>query len=197
MPNIDNEYVHALYQQGHLPISSANSLKNLYSHETMRTFLTWNKMIKGKSILGVYTDPIHDNSIRLFHRFARKWIFGNGDKSSEALVEICNVNANVAEELNRPDLHATWLMIKFLFAEHWGSLQSSSKTSRSLTKSHCISDQSSSHQRHHHHFHPHNRRKLTSAEKQQQPEIKLNDENKSQDSRMMAGSKLGKKTNRS
>lgn len=182
MPNIDNDYVHSLYQQGHIPLSSPTSLSKFYSYQTIRTFLKWDKMIKGKSILGIYSDSLHDNSIQLFHQLTHKWIFGNGDKSLKALAEICNVNGNVAEELNRPDLQATWQMIKILFAEHHGLLQSS-KTSRSLTKSHRISDPSSSHRRHHH------GRKVTSAEKQQ--EGKLNDESKSQESRMMSNSKLG------
>lgn len=183
MPNIDNDYVHSLYQQGHILLSSPTSLTKFYSYETIRTFLKWDKMIKGKSILGIYSDPLHDNSIELFHRIARKWIFGNGKKSSEALAEICDINGNVAEELNRLDLQATWQMIKILFTEHHGSVQSS-KTSRSLTKSHCISDPSSSHRYHHH------GRKLTSAEKQ---EGKVNDESKSQEQRTISNSKLGKK----
>jgi hypothetical protein len=190
MPNIDNDYVHALYNERIIPLSSS-SLKKLYSQETISTFLKWNKMIRGKSILGIYSNPLHDNSVQLFHQFARKWIFGNGNKSLIALAHICDVNSIVAEELNRPDLKATWQVIKMLYANDC-SLINSSKSSRSVTKGHPLSDSLSSH-RHHQ-----SKRKLKSIEKQQQ-ENRLHDELtgekrvKSQEQRILSSSKLGKK----
>ena len=183
MPSVDNDYVHSLYQHGHLPLSSS-SLTKCYSYETMRKFLFWNKTIKGKSILGVYSDTLPDPSIRTFHQFARRWIFGNGERSSIDLALICEVNGNVAEELHRSDLQATWQMMKMLFADQNTSLHSS-RNSRSLTKSHRISDPHSSH-RHHLHY----GKKLISTEKQQQ-DRRVNEENQSQEGKIVTNPKLG------
>jgi hypothetical protein len=183
MPNIDNDYVQSLYRQGHLPLSSS-SLKKLYSQETMATFFKWDKMIKGKSLLGIHNNSLHDNSVQLFHRFARKWTFGNGEKSAIALARICDVNSKVAEELNRADLKATWQVIKMLFANQFGLLHSS-KNSRSATKGRRMSESFSIH-RHHH------GRKITSIEKQINEELIDEKKVKSQDQRMISNSKLGK-----
>ncbi|CAF2827423.1 unnamed protein product [Rotaria sp. Silwood2] len=191
MPNIDNDYVHSLYNERHIPLSSSN-LRILYSQETMSTFLKWDKTIKGESIVGIYSDTSHDNSVQLFYQFARRWIFGNGDKSLKALANICDINSIVAEDLNRPDLKATWQVIKMLYVDYHtlpNYREYSSKTSRSMTISHCISDPISSH-RHHQPG-----RKLTNIDKQRQ-DNRLNDELidekkiKSQEQRILADSKL-------
>lgn len=179
MPNIDNDYVHSLYRHEHVP-SSSSSVTNCYSYETMRKFLTWNKMIKGKSLLGIYSGVLPDPSIQTFHQFARRWIYGNGDD----LAQICEVNSNVAEELHRPDLQATWQMIKMLFADHEMSLHSS-RNSRSLTKSHRISDPLSSHRRHLHHG-----KKVISAEKQP-TDRRMNEDDQSQEEKLISNPKLG------
>ena len=188
VPNLDNDYVRALYQHGHIPFSSP-SLKRFYSHETMKNFSQWKKMIRGENIPKNYADLLCDHSIEVFHRFARKWIFGNGDKSSLALAEICDVNSSVAEELHRPDLQATWQVIKMLFAVHQSSIPSS-KNSRSFTKSYRMSNSLNSHRFRH-------GRKLTSAEKEQQEgrlieEFNEEKQHNSQEQRIFSSSKLGK-----
>ncbi|CAF3620544.1 unnamed protein product [Rotaria sp. Silwood1] len=196
MPNIDNDYVHTLYNEQYIPLSSSN-IRILYSQETISKCLIWDKIIKGESILQVYSNSSYDNSVQLFHQFARRWTFGNGDRSLIALANICDINSNVADDLNRPDLKATWQVIKMLYA-NYDALENyrkySSKNSRSLTLSHCISDPISSHRhRHHHHHQP--GRKLTSIEKQRQ-DNKRNDEliddkkTKSQEQRILTDSKL-------
>jgi hypothetical protein len=191
MPNIDNDYVRSLYKERHIPLSSS-SLKKLYSEETISTFLKWDKMIRGKSILGIYSNSLHDNSTQLFHQFARKWSFGNGEKSLKSLANICDVNSIVAEELNRPDLKATWQVIKMLYADYRRIIHSSNN-SRSITKCPRLSDSISGRRRHHQ-----TGRKLISIEKQQQ-ESRLNDELneekriKSQEQRIKSNPKLGKK----
>ena len=183
MPDIDNNYVHALYQEKHLP-SSSSSLTKCYAYETMRKFLSWNQMIKGKSILGIYSEGLLDQSIENFHRFARRWILGTGGKSPMDLAQICHVNGNVAKELHRPDLQATWQMIEMLFANQDISLESS-KNSRSLTKSQHISDPFTGSHRQHYFG-----KKLTSAEKQRQ-EGQVTEESKSHDGKVFANAKLG------
>ncbi|CAF1384306.1 unnamed protein product [Adineta steineri] len=147
IPNIDNDYVRSLYNERHIP-SSTTSLQKFYSQETISTFLKWNKVIEGKSILGIYSNTLHDNSVQLFHQFARRWIFGNGDKSIKALVNICNINGDVADKLNRPDLKATWEVIKLLYDDSVKTKDhrhTSSKRSRSGTKSFHRSDSRGSH----------------------------------------------------
>jgi hypothetical protein len=193
LPNIDNEYVHSLYTEQHIP-SSSSSLKRLYSQETISTFIKWDKMIKGKSTLAFYSNSLHDDSVQLFHRFARRWIFGNGEKSSRALAYICDINSIVADDLNRPDLKATWQVIKMLFANYDGLQNyrlSSSKNSRSLTKGQHMSDSIGSHRHHHHH---HGGRKPTSIEKQQENRL-YDDEKggKSHEQKILPNSKLGRR----
>jgi len=155
MPNIDNEYIRSLYSEKHIPVSFT-SLKKFYSEEIMSTFLKWNEMIRGKSIVGIYSNSSVDNSVELFHQFARRWTFGNGDKSLEALVHICDINSFVAEQLKRPDLKATWQVIKMIYANYDG-LQNyrvhSSRNTPSATKNRHINDSISGHRHHHHHNH--------------------------------------------
>lgn len=191
MPNIDNDYVQALYTERHIPLSSCNFQK-LYSYETISTFLKWDKMIRGKSILGIYSHVLYDDSIQLFHHFARKWIFGNGDKSLIALAHICDVNSVIADELNRPDLKATWQVIKILYTDY-RTVNTSSKNSRSISNGYQLSDSINAHRHRHQH---HSGRKLTSIEKQEQNN-RLNDELtgekkvKCQDQKIKSISKLG------
>ena len=156
MPNIDNDYICALYAERHVPLSYTN-LKEVYSESIMSTFLKWNEPIRGKSIIGVYHNPAVDNSVELFHQFARRWTFGNGEKSSEALIDICDTNSHVAERLKRPDLTATWQVIKMIYANYNGvqtMRMRSSRNTPSATRNHLISE-SLSGQRHHHHHHHH------------------------------------------
>ncbi len=200
IPNIDTDYVRALYSEGRIPLSLL-SLRKFYSQDIMSTFLKWNKVIEGKSILGIYSNSLQDNSVQLFHKFARRWIFGTGEKSSRALAYICDVNSIVAVDLNRPDLKATWQVIKMLYTDYDGSRNyriNSSKTSRSLSKGFHINDTLGGQ----HHRHPPGR-KFTSIDKQQQQqqENRLNDELiddkriKSQEQKNLLNSKLGKKMN--
>jgi hypothetical protein len=153
-------------------------------------------MITGESIMNYYSNSIYDNSVQLFHQFARRWIFGNGEKSSRALEYICDVNSIVADDLNRPDLKATWQVIKMLFTNYDGLHNyriHSSKNSRSVTKGQRMSDSMSVHRRQ-------GGRKLTSIDKQLQENRlydELIDENrvKSKDKRALSDSKLGEKMN--
>ncbi|CAF3479614.1 unnamed protein product, partial [Rotaria sp. Silwood2] len=52
--------------------------------------------------------------------FGRRWTLGNGDKSSEALTDTCDINSYVAEQLQRLDLKATWQVIKMIYADYDG-----------------------------------------------------------------------------
>lgn len=195
MPNIDNDYVQSLYAEGHVPLSSS-SLQKFYSQETMSSFINWNKMIRGKTILGIYKKSLNDDSIRSFHMFARKWIFGNGDRSLIALAHICDVNSDIADELNRPDLKATWQVIKMLYTDYRTTIQSS-KNSRSVSKGFQLSDSMNNprHNRRHHHYHQ-SERKLTSIDKQQDYRLNddFNDEKrvKTQEQKNKSNSKLGR-----
>ena len=63
----------------------------------------------------------------------------NGEKSLKSLAHICDVNSIVAEELNRPDLKATWQVIKMLYTDYRGLIHSSNN-SRSITKCHKLSE---------------------------------------------------------
>ena len=157
MPNIDNEYIHSLYSERHIPVTYTN-LQKFYSEEMMSTFLKWNETIKGKSIVGVYSNSLSDNSVELFHQFARRWTFGNGEKSSEALAHICDRNSFIAEQLKRPDLKATWQVLKMIYTGYDNLLSyrvRSSRTTPSVNKHNYISDSLSGH-RHHNHYHHHN-----------------------------------------
>lgn len=195
-PNIDNDYVRSLYKERHIPLSSV-SLHKFYSQNTMSTFLKWNRPIEGKSFIGIYSNSLHDNSLQLFHKFARRWIFGNGEKSSQALAYICDINSTVADDLNRSDLKATWQVIKMLYT-NYDSLQNyrinSSKNSRSVSKGFHPCDSMSRY----HHYHL-SGRKLASVDRQQQQEHRLNNKLiddkriKSQDQKTRSNSKLGKK----
>ncbi|UJR22007.1 hypothetical protein I4U23_025074 [Adineta vaga] len=150
-PNIDNDYVRALYKKENIRLSDT-SFQKLYSQKTISTFNEWNKVIEGRSILGILKDSSQDNSVQLFHQFARRWTFGNGDKSLQALEHICDMNSKIAQDLNRPDLKATWQMIKMLYPDH-DTLKKrrirSSKTSRSLTRGFRNSDSVGGGSRHH------------------------------------------------
>jgi hypothetical protein len=201
MPNIDNEYVHSLYSERHIPIS-VTSLKKFYSEEMMSTFSKWNETIRGKSIVSVYANSSIDNSVELFHQFARRWSFGNGDKSSDTLIQICDINSFVAEKLKRPDLKATWQVIKMMYADYDGlqtyRIRSSRKTP-SGTKNQYISDSLSGH-RHHHYHHHHFQQgggKLNNIDNQQH-ELELNEElngrkrGKSQEQIIPPNSQMGK-----
>lgn len=155
MPNIDNDYICALYAEQHIPLTYTN-LKEVYSEPIMATFLKWNEPIRGKSIIGVYHNPDVDNSVELFHQFARRWTFGNGDKSSEALIDICDTNSHIAERLKRPDLKATWQVIKMIYANYNGiqtMRMRSSRNTPSATRNQQTSDPLSGHRHHHHHHH--------------------------------------------
>lgn len=203
MPNIDNEYVNSLYSEKHIP-TSFTSLKKFYSEEIMSTFLKWNETIRGKSIVGIYSNSSVDNSVESFHQFARRWTFGKGDKSSEALVQICDINSFVAEQLKRPDLKATWQVIKMIYANYDG-LQSyrahSSRNTPSATKNRHMNDSLSSHRHHHHHYHHHYQQtggKSNSTEMQQQENEfneELNGRNrvKSTEQSIPPNSQIGKK----
>lgn len=157
MPNIDNGYICALYAEQHVPLSYTN-VKEVYSESIMSTFLKWNEPIRGKSIIGVHRNPTADRSVELFHQFARRWTFGNGVKSSAALIDICDTNGYVAEQLNRPDLKATWQVIKMIYADYNGTQTMRMRSSRntpSATKLQHVSDSLSGHRHHHHHHHHH------------------------------------------
>ncbi len=157
MPNIDNDYIRSLYSERHIPKFYTN-LKQYYSESMMSTFLKWNEPILGKSIVGIYSNSAADNSVELFHQFARRWTFGHGEKSSEALIEICEINSCVAEQFHRQDLKATWQVIKMIYADYEGSQTyriRSSRTTPSATKNHHLSDSLNGHRHHHHHHHHH------------------------------------------
>jgi hypothetical protein len=181
MPNIDNDYIHALYSEKHIPISYTN-LKKFYSEQMMSTFVKWNETIRGKSIIGIYSNSSIDNSVELFHQFARKWTFGNGEKSSNSLIELCDRNSFIAEQYKRPDLKATWQVIKMIYADYDG-LQTyrirSSRNTPSTSKNNQISDSLSGHRHHHHHHHHHFHQqtggKSNNTDTQQQ-EIEYNNE---------------------
>ncbi|CAF4517395.1 unnamed protein product [Rotaria sp. Silwood1] len=153
MPNINNEYIQALYSERQVP-TSFTGLKKFFSEEIMSKFLKYNETIHGKSTVCMYSNSSKDDSVELFHQFARRWTFGNGDKSSEALAHICDVNSFVAEQLQRSDLKATWQVIKMIYADYDG-LQTyrtnSSRNTQSVTKNYHISDSLNSHKHHHHH----------------------------------------------
>ena len=210
MPNIDDDYIRALYAERHIPTSYTN-LKEFYSESIMSTFLKWNETIRGKSIIGVYHDPSLDDSVELFHQFARQWTFGNGEKSSEALVQICDINSSVAEQLKRPDLKATWQVIKMIYADYNG-LQTmrmrSSRNTPSATKNHPMSDSYSGHRHHHHPHHHHHHHhyqqaggKANNLDIQQQQENDLNEELdrrkrvKSQEQIIPTNTQMGNKNN--
>jgi hypothetical protein len=152
MPNINNDYIRALYSEKHIPTSYTN-LKEFYSEQMMSTFLKWNETIRGKSIIGIYSNSSVDNSVELFHQFARRWTFGNGEKTSEALVQICDRNSFVSEQFKRPDLKATWQVIKMIYTDYDGSQPyriRSSRNTPSTAKNNQISN-SLSGQRYPHH----------------------------------------------
>ncbi|CAF0800167.1 unnamed protein product [Rotaria sordida] len=154
MPNINNEYIQSLYSERHIPITFMG-LKRFFSEEIMSKFLKYNETIHGKSIVGIYSNSSVDNSVELFHQFARRWIFGNGDRSSEALAHICDVNSIVAEQLQRQDLKATWQVIKMIYADYNGIQSyriSSRRNTQSTTKNYHMSDPLNSHRHHHHHY---------------------------------------------
>jgi len=190
MPNIDNDYIRALYSQRHIPTSYTN-LKQFYSESIMSTFLKWNETIHGKSIIGIYNNPSLDNSVESFHQFARRWTFGNGEKSSEALVQICDLNSFIAEQLNRPDLKATWQVIKMIYADYNG-LQTirmrSSRNTPSATKSHQMSDPLSGHRHHHHHHYQKTGGKNNNLDVQQQQQQQENESNEESNGRKRAKS---------
>lgn len=207
MPDINNDYVHSLYSEKHFP-TSYTSLKEFYSEQTMSTFTKWNETIRGKSIIGIYSNPTVDNSVELFHQFARRWTFGNGDKSSQALIDICDQNSLIAEQYKRPDLKATWQVIKMIYADYNG-LQSyrmrSSRKTPSATKNHQLSDSLSSHRHHHHSHHPYHQQttgkfnNIDTQQQQQQHENEFHDElngrkrNKSQEQIIPSNSHMGKR----
>ncbi|CAF4675111.1 unnamed protein product, partial [Rotaria socialis] len=154
MPNRNNEYLTALYAERHIP-SSFTSLKKCFSEEVMSKFSKLNEPIHGKSIIGMYANPSADNSVELFHQFARRWTFDNGNKPVENLANICDINSCVAEELKRPDLKATWQVIKMIYADY-NSLQnyrmSSARNTHSGTKNYQISDSTNGPRHHHQHY---------------------------------------------
>ncbi len=206
MPNIDNEYIHSLYSERHVS-RTYTGFKKFYSEEMMSTFLKWNEMIRGKSIVSIYTNSSIDNSVELFHLFARRWSFGNGDKSSEILIQICDINSFVAEQLKRPDLKATWQVIKMIYADYDG-LQNyrmhSSRNTPSTSKNQHISDSLSGH-RHYYHHHQHHHYQQPGGKSNnsdiQQQEIAYDEDingrkrNKSQDQIIPPNSQMGKKLN--
>ena len=198
MPNIDDPYVRALYAERHLP-SNVTSLKKFYSEEVMSTFLKWNHTISTKSIIGILPNTSADNSVEQFHRFARHWIFGNGDATPAALAKICDINGTVAEKLQRPDLKATWQVIKMIYADHDGLEPYRSRSSRhtpSTNKIHHLSDSVSGH-RHHPYHHAPGKNKSGNKE-QQQHDFNSNDDvlgrkrGKSQEQIIPANSQIGK-----
>ncbi|CAM4811443.1 unnamed protein product [Rotaria magnacalcarata] len=172
MPNTHNEYVHALCIDRHISLSSAN-IAMLYSQETMSMFLNWNKTIKGESLFCNYSNSSFDDSIQLFHLFARRWTFGNGDKSLKALANICDSNSSVAEDLNRLDLKATWQVIKMLYVDD-NVIQSHRtyrpKNAQPTTARHPRNDPTNNHR--FHYYQP--GRRLRSIDRQQ--EHRLNEE---------------------
>ena len=170
MPNIDDDYVRALYAEHQVPVSPT-SFKKFYLQETMAAFVKWNKPIRGKSIVGIYSNTSHDNSVESFHQFARRWTFGNSDKSSEALASVCDVNSFVAEQLKRPDLKATWEVIKMIYADYDG-LQNyralSSRRTPSANKTHHVNESASAHRYHHHYQQTGGKSHHTDSKQQQQ-----------------------------
>lgn len=155
MPSRNNDYITALYKERHVPITFT-SLKKCFSEEIMSKFLKYNETIQGKSIIGIYTNPSVDNSVELFHQFAKRWTFGTGDKSTKNLANICDVNSHVAEQLNRPDLKATWQVFKMIYGAFDG-LQSfrmrSSENTQSRKKNNQNSDSINAGRYFHHHHH--------------------------------------------
>jgi hypothetical protein len=150
-----------VYAQKHLP-SQTISFKKPFVEEVMGKFTKWNQMITVKSLIHVQTHMLIDHSVEQFHHFAHRWTFGNSDKSSAALAAICDINGYVAEQLNRPDLKATWQVIKMIYADHDGLQHHRTRSSRhtsSANKLHHLSDPNSGHRHHyhahhHHHHHP-------------------------------------------
>ncbi|CAF4628917.1 unnamed protein product, partial [Rotaria socialis] len=194
MPNTHNDYVHALCADRHISLSSVN-IAMLYSQKTMSMFLNWNKMIKGESLFCNYSNSSFDDSIQLFHLFARRWTFGTGDKSPIALANICDSNSSVAEDLNRLDLKATWQVIKMLYVDD-NALQSHRTYRRNnaqpTTTRHSRNDPINNHR--FHYYQP--GRRLRSIDQQQQHEHRLNEGStddetiKSQDQTALSDSKL-------
>jgi hypothetical protein len=198
MPNIDDPYVRALYAERHVP-SDMTSLKRLYSEEVMSTFLKWNHTIATKSIIAILPNTPADNSVEQFHRFARHWTFGTGDATPAALAEICDMNGLVAEDLQRPDLKATWQVIKMIYADHDGLEPYRGRSSRhtpSANKAHHLSDSVSGH-RHHPYHHLAGKTKSGNKE-QQQHDFNASDDllgrkrGKSQEQIIPANSQIGK-----
>lgn len=177
MPNINDDYIRAIYAQKQVAISYTN-LKEFYSQNFMAAFSNWTETIRGRSVIGIYRNPKIDNSVELFHRFARHWIFGNGDKSSESLRRVCDHNSTIAEKYQRPDLQATWKVIKMLFTDpdqfHNCHLRSS-KTTSSTTKTRPLSDSFNNH-RHHYHYQYHQTMGKLNHQDQQQDDNEFNNE---------------------
>jgi hypothetical protein len=202
MPNIDNDYVRALYSKQHIPISYTN-LKGFYSEQMMSTFLKWNETIRGKSIIGIYSNSSIDNSVELFHQFARRWTFGNGEKTSEALIQICDRNSFISEQFKRPDLKATWQVIKMIYTDYDGLHPyriRSSKNTPSVAKNNQISDSLSGHRYHHHHHYHHqqtggksNNNDIQQQDNEFNEELNGRKRIKSQEQILPANSQMGKK----
>ena len=176
MPNIDDAYVRALYAEKHIPLQET-SFKKVYSQSVMSTFLKWNQIISAKSYIGLFKDSTVDNSVEMFHHFARHWTFSTSDKSSAALAKVCDINSSIAEQLKRPDLKATWDVIKMIYADY-DVLQNyrnrSSRQTTSANRVHHMSDSMTgprhAHHHHHHHHHQggHGKMENTDAQQQQQ-----------------------------
>ena len=178
MPNINNEYVCALYSERHISVSPI-SLKKCYSEHTMSKFLNWNQTIAGESIVGIYSSLMSDNSVLSFHKFAQQWTFGDGDRSSETLTSICDINSFIAEQSDRPDLKATWQVIKMIYGNYDGLHHSrvhSSRNTPSATQNHHVSDSLSGHRQHKHHHYQQTAGKSKLNGIQQQQESEFNEE---------------------
>lgn len=193
-PNMHNEYVHSLCDEQKIPFRTSN-LRKFYSQKTMSKFLKWNKSIKGESIVRMRPDGLYDNSLEIFYEFARRWSFGNGDKSLLTLADVCDRNGLVAEELNRPDLKATWQVIKMIYIKDERILENyrkySTKTSRSFSKIYGINDLMSSNR----FYRRTSGRKLINFDDDHNGELTDDETLKLQDQRNRSNSKLGKNTN--
>jgi len=177
MPNINDEYIRAVYAQHIVPTSYTN-FKEFYSENFMLAFSNWIETIKGKSVIGIYRNSKSDNSVELFHRFARQWTLGDGDKSSESLREICDHNSTIAEQYQRPDLKATWQVIKMLYTDsdrHYNGCLRSSKTTSSTTKTRPLSDSLNNH-RHHYNYQYNQMMGKLNYQNQQQDDSEFNGE---------------------
>ncbi|CAF0800883.1 unnamed protein product, partial [Didymodactylos carnosus] len=111
-PHVDNDFVRALLHDKNLTYPPPPpSISALYSTANLEKFSSWTPSIKGKSLI-VQLSHVKDDTIDIFHKFATEWKF-----SDYPVGQLCDMNALVSHELNRPDLQLTWELIKELYPD--------------------------------------------------------------------------------